>query len=90
MHHCKISEALGEKNYTSFQREKEKKRVEGVYKREGGRKREGERETGRQKEGECFSQNIKNQKDSFSVATLEGRIEWSNGFKILRKMIYSF
>lgn len=40
--------------------------------------------------GECFSQNIKNQKDSFSVATLEGRIEWSDGFKILRDTIYNF
>lgn len=96
----KFQKLWGKKNSTNFQRETEKKRVEGVYKREGGRERgsgwrkeerekEKERETDRRKEN-IFSQNIKNQKDRFSVATLEGRIEWSNGFEILRETIYNF
>lgn len=61
----KFQKLWGKKNSTNFQRETEKKRVEGVYKREGGRERErkrveegGERERerkrDRQKEGEYF------------------------------------
>lgn len=50
---------------------------------ERGRRREKERKNEEWEEG--FLQNIKNQNYSFLKATLGGRIEWSDGLKILRE-----
>lgn len=97
----KFQKLWGKKILQTSREKQRKKEWKGCIRgREGGRERgsgwrkeekekEKERETDRRKEN-IFSQNIKNQKDRFSVATLEGRIEWSNGFEILRETIYNF